>query len=93
MSGAVHSLVTPAAQSRYLCPPGESKVPKQYSETVVSRLTSAGARLDEGTLERPELTSAAELMMAAAAIGLQGWMLFAQSPVLEATLAIAASAT
>lgn len=68
-------------------------MPKQYSQMVVSRMQDAGVHLDDEVLAAPERATMGDLLSAAAVAGVSAWLLFAQSPVLEATLVIASSAT
>lgn len=62
---------------------------------VVSRMHEVGAALDAETLEHPEHALVSDLIPAA--LGAAGaaclGLLFSQSPVIEATLALAASTT
>ena len=69
-------------------------VPKQYSELVVSRMQDVGVALDDETLANPEQALLSDLIPAALAAGMTCvGLLFSQSPVIEATLALASSAT
>lgn len=61
---------------------------------VVSRLVEVGAYLDAETLEHPESAFASDLIPTALAAGVKCiGLLFSQSPVVEATLALASSTT
>lgn len=88
MSAGTHTL----AINQIVPSPGEV-VPKQYSQMVVSRMQDAGVQLDAETLAAPECAAMGDLLSATAVAGVSAWLLFAQSPELEATLAIASSAT
>jgi hypothetical protein len=72
---------------------GETEVPKQYLHMVTSRLADAGADLGTEALDDPDRVMVSDLICIAAAAGINAWLLFAQSPVVEATLAIACATT